>query len=43
MNKFSKNMRDRRNRRELLRAIDAAYTPAMRSELIAIAQRQMSV
>ena len=41
MNKISKRMLARRNRRELFRAIDGAYTPAMRDELIIISQRQL--
>jgi hypothetical protein len=41
MNKIAKKMRDRRQRRELYRAIDGAYTPTMRDELITIAQRQL--
>ena len=41
MNKIVKKMRARRDRSELRRAIAGAHTPAMRDELIAIAQRQL--
>lgn len=39
MNKITQKLRARRDMAELRRAIDGAHTPAMRDELIAIAQR----
>ncbi len=41
MNKIVRKMRTRRATLDLMRAIDGASTPALRDELITIAQRQM--
>lgn len=40
MYQIAKRMRARRNARDLQRAIETAGTPAMRDELLVIAQRQ---
>jgi hypothetical protein len=42
MNKIVRKMRARSANLELMRAIDGASTPALRDELLTIAQRQMS-
>ena len=42
MNKIVRRMRARSANLELMRAIDGASTPALRDELLTIAQRQMS-
>lgn len=41
MNKIVRKMRARSANLELMRAIDGASTPALRDELLTIAQRQM--
>jgi hypothetical protein len=41
MNKIVRRMRARSANLELMRAIDGASTPALRDELLTIAQRQM--
>ncbi len=40
-NRFASRIRQRRDVQELRRAIENAHTPAMRDELIVIAQRQL--
>lgn len=42
MNEIVRRMRARSANLELLRAIDGASTPALRDELLTIAQRHMS-
>lgn len=42
MNKIVTRMRARSANLELMRAIDGASTPALRDELLSIAQRQIS-
>ena len=41
-NRFATKLRHRRDMQDLRRAITNAHTPAMRDELIVIAQRQLS-
>ncbi len=42
MNKIVRKVRARNARLDLMRAIDGASTPALRDELLTIAQRHMS-